>query len=105
MMLLACRCIANLMDALRGSVANVVYGGAVPVLCQKLLDIQYIDVAEQALSVSLLPSIFGYWASTNTYPDTFEDIRRFPGLHCPRGRLDSVSTIPGLLRHRHTANS
>ncbi|KAI1608831.1 E3 ubiquitin-protein ligase TRIP12 [Exophiala viscosa] len=49
-MLLACRCLANLMEALRGSVANVVYGGAVPVLCQKLLDIQYIDVAEQALS-------------------------------------------------------
>ncbi|KAL6247489.1 Ubiquitin fusion degradation protein 4, partial [Rhinocladiella similis] len=50
MMLLACRCIANLMEAMRASVANVVYGGAVPVLCQKLLDIQYIDVAEQALS-------------------------------------------------------
>ncbi|ERF71837.1 hypothetical protein EPUS_01752 [Endocarpon pusillum Z07020] len=49
-MLLACRCIANLMEALRGSVANVVYGGAVPVLCQKLLEIHYIDVAEQALS-------------------------------------------------------
>jgi E3 ubiquitin-protein ligase TRIP12 len=49
-MLLACRCIANLMEAMRGSVAHVVYGGAVPVLCQKLLDIQYIDVAEQALS-------------------------------------------------------
>lgn len=52
-MLLACRCLANLMEALRGSVANVVYGGAVPVLCQKLLDIQFIDLAEQALSVSL----------------------------------------------------
>lgn len=51
-MLLACRCLANLMEALRGSVANVVYGGAVPVLCQKLLDIQFIDLAEQALSVS-----------------------------------------------------
>lgn len=50
-MLLACRCLANLMEALRGSVANVVYGGAVPILCQKLLDIQYIDLAEQALSV------------------------------------------------------
>ncbi|KAL4922467.1 hypothetical protein BDW62DRAFT_172576 [Aspergillus aurantiobrunneus] len=49
-MLLACRCLANLMEALRGSVANVVYGGAVPILCQKLLDIQYIDLAEQALS-------------------------------------------------------
>jgi E3 ubiquitin-protein ligase TRIP12 len=53
-MLLACRCLANLMEALRGSVANVVYGGAVPILCQKLLDIQFIDLAEQALSVSSL---------------------------------------------------
>lgn len=49
-MLLACRCLANLMEALRGSVASVVYGGAVPILCQKLLDIQFIDLAEQALS-------------------------------------------------------
>nr|KMM65153.1 thyroid hormone receptor interactor 12 [Coccidioides posadasii RMSCC 3488] len=49
-MLLACRCLANLMEAIRGSVANVVYGGAVPVLCRKLLDIQFIDLAEQALS-------------------------------------------------------
>ena len=54
MMLLACRCIANLMEALPPSTANVVYGGAVPVLCQKLLEINYIDVAEQALSVSPL---------------------------------------------------
>lgn len=54
-MLLACRCLANLMEALRGSVANVVYGGAVPILCQKLLDIQFIDLAEQALSVSSTP--------------------------------------------------
>ena len=53
MMLLACRCIANLMEALPPATANVVYGGAVPILCQKLLEINYIDVAEQALSVSL----------------------------------------------------
>lgn len=52
MMLLACRCIANLMEALPPATANVVYGGAVPVLCKKLTDIQYIDLAEQALSVS-----------------------------------------------------
>ncbi|KAK2734632.1 Ubiquitin fusion degradation protein 4 [Myotisia sp. PD_48] len=49
-MLLACRCLANLMEAIRGSVSNVVHGGAVPILCQKLLDIQFIDLAEQALS-------------------------------------------------------
>lgn len=50
MMLLACRCLANLMEALPSSTANIVYGGAVPVLCQKLLEIHYIDLAEQALS-------------------------------------------------------
>ncbi|SZF05641.1 unnamed protein product [Blumeria hordei] len=49
-MLLACRCIANLMEALPSSITNVVYGGAVPVLCQKLLEIHFIDLAEQALS-------------------------------------------------------
>ncbi|KAK4506542.1 hypothetical protein PRZ48_000274 [Zasmidium cellare] len=49
-MLLACRCIANMMEALPQSTATVVYGGAVPVLCQKLLEIHYIDLAEQALS-------------------------------------------------------
>ncbi|KAL7276902.1 Ubiquitin fusion degradation protein 4 [Rhizina undulata] len=50
LMLLACRCIANLMEALPAATANVVYGGAVPVLCAKLMEIQYIDLAEQALS-------------------------------------------------------
>lgn len=53
MMLLACRCLANLMEALPPSTANVVYGGAVPILCAKLLEIQFIDLAEQALSVCL----------------------------------------------------
>ncbi|EPE03004.1 hect-domain-containing protein [Ophiostoma piceae UAMH 11346] len=48
-MLLACRCLANLMEAIPASAANVVYGGAVPVLCQKLVDITFIDFAEQAL--------------------------------------------------------
>ena len=53
MMLLACRCLANLMEALPQATANVVYGGAVPVLCSKLLEISFIDLAEQCLSVSL----------------------------------------------------
>ena len=50
MMLLACRCIANMMEALPAATASVVYGGAVPILCKKLLEINYIDLAEQALS-------------------------------------------------------
>ncbi|KAK4101581.1 hypothetical protein N658DRAFT_425145 [Parathielavia hyrcaniae] len=49
-MLLACRCLANLMEALPASTSNIVYGHAVPILCQKLLEIQFIDLAEQALS-------------------------------------------------------
>lgn len=50
MMLLACRCIANMMEALPTSTAVVVYSGAVSVLCQKLLQIDFIDLAEQSLS-------------------------------------------------------
>ena len=49
-MLLACRCIANLMEALPPSTANVVYGGVVPILCKRLLEISFIDLAEQSLS-------------------------------------------------------
>jgi len=58
MMLLACRCLANLMEALPSSTANIVYGGAVPILCQKLLEIHFIDLAEQSLSVRFLPLSF-----------------------------------------------
>lgn len=51
-MLLASRCLANLMEALPGSAHTVVHHGAVPVLCAKLLEINFIDLAEQSLSVS-----------------------------------------------------
>lgn len=53
MMLLACRCVSNLVEAMPSAMGSVVYNGCVPVLCQKLLEIQYIDLAEQALSVSI----------------------------------------------------
>ncbi|KAI8972313.1 hypothetical protein BDB01DRAFT_810180 [Pilobolus umbonatus] len=48
-MLLACRCICNLLDAMPTAVTTVVFHGAIRVLCQKLKSIQYIDLAEQAL--------------------------------------------------------
>jgi len=54
---LACRCLANLMEALPGVAHTVVYHGAIPVLCSKLIEISYIDLAEQTLSVSALPLI------------------------------------------------
>ncbi|KAJ1732388.1 Ubiquitin fusion degradation protein 4 [Coemansia biformis] len=50
-MLLACRCLVNLLEALPLSGPVLVRHDAIPVLCRKLLDIEYIDVAEQALSV------------------------------------------------------
>lgn len=50
--LLACRCLANLMEAMPGSAHTLVYHGAVPVLCSKLLQITFIDLAEQTISVS-----------------------------------------------------
>jgi E3 ubiquitin-protein ligase TRIP12 len=58
MMLLACRCISNLIEAMPSAMGSVVYSGVVPVLCQKLKEIQYIDLAEQALSVSWRNCIF-----------------------------------------------
>ena len=51
---LACRCLANLMEAMPGVAHTVVYHGAIPVLCSKLIEISYIDLAEQTLSVSLM---------------------------------------------------
>lgn len=63
-MLLACRCLANLMEALPASTANVVYGGAVPILCQKLLEIHFIDLAEQALSVSPLSPVLNHYLTS-----------------------------------------
>ena len=54
---LACRCLANLMEALPGVAHTVVYHGAIPVLCSKLIEISYIDLAEQTLSVSGLISV------------------------------------------------
>ncbi len=43
------------MEALPGVAHTVVYHGAIPVLCSRLIEISYIDLAEQTLSVSLFP--------------------------------------------------
>lgn len=52
--LLACRCLAHLMEALPGSGHTLVHLGAVQALCSKLNEISYIELAEQTLSVSAL---------------------------------------------------
>ena len=50
--LVACRCLAHLLEALPGSGHTLAHLGAVPVLCSKLTEISYIELAEQTLSVS-----------------------------------------------------
>lgn len=52
MQLLACRCLANLIEAMPAAAGNIVANGAVPVLCEKLVNITVIDLAEQTISVS-----------------------------------------------------
>ncbi|GME86469.1 unnamed protein product [Ambrosiozyma monospora] len=47
--LVACRCLYNLMEAYSDSVSDVVAAGAIEALQAKLLEISYIDLAEQAL--------------------------------------------------------
>jgi E3 ubiquitin-protein ligase TRIP12 len=51
MMLLACRALSYIMEALPTVSSALVGHQAVPALCQKLLNIEYIDLAEQALQV------------------------------------------------------
>ncbi len=103
MMLLACRCIANLMEALPASTANVVYGGAVPILCQKLLEIQFIDLAEQALSVR-------FHAADNESVltpllDFREDLCRVSSFHCSGGWSHCMPNLLGFLRHEYAEDS
>lgn len=108
MMLLACRCIANLMEALPPATANVVYGGAVPVLCAKLMEIQYIDLAEQALSVS--PNEFSSVEPESVLtepafpPDPGENLGRVSHIDREGGRLDCVLDLLGLLRYQCPAD-
>jgi E3 ubiquitin-protein ligase TRIP12 len=51
-MLLACRCLCYIMEALPSSVSFIAdYKGTIKTLCEKLLEVSFIDLAEQALSV------------------------------------------------------
>lgn len=75
---LACRCLANLMEALPGVAHTVVYHGAIPVLCSKLIEISYIDLAEQTLSVSALSCTLYSTNNSNIISDHGEDFRRVP---------------------------
>jgi E3 ubiquitin-protein ligase TRIP12 len=79
---LACRCLANLMEALPGCAHTVVYHGAVPVLCSKLIDIQYIDLAEQTLSVRSPLLLIYTRCSRHIHIDPRKNIRGISQRHC-----------------------
>lgn len=79
---LACRCLANLMEALPGVAHTVVYHGAIPVLCSKLIEISYIDLAEQTLSVSAMPFSAVRFLSIH-YADFGKNFRRVSKFNCP----------------------
>lgn len=51
-LLVACENVSNLVEAVPLSAGSLVHAGVVSLLCQKLFEIQYIDLAERALSVS-----------------------------------------------------
>lgn len=96
MMLLACRCLANLMEALPGSAHSVVYAGAVPVLCSKLQDIQYIELAEQTLSVSLFICFsleLALFIDSSSFQQTLEKIsEEVPSSIVREGGLSALLT-------------
>ena len=50
-MLLAARSLTFLADVLPTCCGTIVRHGAVPALCERLLNIEYIDLAEQSLQV------------------------------------------------------
>lgn len=102
---LACRCLANLMEALPGVAHTVVYHGAIPVLCSKLIEISYIDLAEQTLSVSLV--VFLSFCRERFYmslSDFGEDFRRVPEFDSPGRRPRRAPQLPGLLLDSCAAN-
>ena len=79
---LACRCLANLMEAMPGVAHTVVYHGAIPVLCSKLIEISYIDLAERTLSASLLFSSKNQIKSDEYNRPWKKFLKNSPALSC-----------------------
>ena len=96
--LLACRCLANLIEAMPGSAYTLVHNGAVAVLCSKLLAIQFIDLAEQTISVRLFThAIPPLRILTLLFVDARETFRRISESHRARRRSLCAPQLPRLL--------
>lgn len=81
--LVACRCLAHLMEALPGCGHALVQIGAVPVLCSKLTEISYIELAEQTLSVGVIKK--RCLPSADSTTDSGKTFRRVSLCGRPRG--------------------
>jgi E3 ubiquitin-protein ligase TRIP12 len=94
---LACRCLANLMEALPGVAHTVVYHGAIPVLCSKLIEISYIDLAEQTLSVCFISSFVLILLMYYSPLDYGEDFRRISLFYRSRRWPRCLAQLSGFL--------
>ena len=93
--LVACRCLAHLLEALPGSGHTLVHLGAVPVLCAKLNQIEYIELAEQTLSVSAI-SLYMTMLTT----DHGENLCRSTFSNSQGGRTRRVAQLFTLLLYQ-----
>jgi E3 ubiquitin-protein ligase TRIP12 len=77
------------MEALPGVAHTVVYHGAIPVLCSKLIEISYIDLAEQTLSVrhAIFFSLPAFSSATQTLEKISEE---FPSSIVREGGLAAL---------------
>ena len=100
--MLACRCLANLMEALPGCAHTVVYHGAVPVLCSKLIAIEYIDLAEQTISVCFFFHLLN--VTDDYFIDPGKDFSGVSKCHCSRRRPWSIAQLPRLFLYQRPEN-
>lgn len=105
MQLLACRCLANLIEALPHSSHNIVSNGAVPVLCSKLIEITFIDLAEQTISVSFKCSISVWESLLTCSSDSRETLGRRSIRYRKRWWSVGSTDLSGLLLHPRPAYS
>lgn len=95
MQLLACRCLANLIEAMPTTSHNIVSNGAIPVLCSKLFEITFIDLAEQTISVS--QSIMGLVSDSTDEIGNLCRLSKSSLRKCQATSYARVASLPFLL--------
>lgn len=96
-MLIGCRTVSNMLEAYPATIMSVMNSGLVPLLCAKLLNIDYMDVAEQALSVRFPQNTVPL---SDNFLDFTEDLLRDAGNYTQRMSIECVSYVSGLLSYR-----